>query len=170
MAIFDGKSGDFWRRPPGDTGCSFAIQLYQRNFLSVFQKHQGIRTPQKMAGNQKLVFFNLAIIFPIFILTIIFPIFVLAKDGERDEAKVSPRKSNPDLKSILSGEAGRAAAAQTNQNLFDFESLSIAQPPCHAGNPHVRVFKLLIWRENWNWEGKTRQNAENKQTWFQGKN
>ena len=52
-----------------------------------------------MTGNQKLVVFNLAIIFPIFVLTIIFPIFVLAapRDG-----------SSPDL-DIMEDLGARAA-------------------------------------------------------------
>ena len=44
-----------------------------------------------MTGNQKLVIFNLAIIFPIFVLTIIFPIFVLAapRDGSSSDLDLS---------------------------------------------------------------------------------
>ena len=43
-----------------------------------------------MTGNQKLVVFNLAIIFPIFVLTIIFPIFVLAapRDGSSPDLDI----------------------------------------------------------------------------------
>ena len=74
--------------------------VVERNFrLLNFKSRQSDRERNKMAGNQKLVVFNLAIIFPIFVLTIIFPIFVLAapRDG-----------SSPDL-DIMEDLGARAA-------------------------------------------------------------
>ena len=49
-----------------------------------------------MAGIQKLVVFNLAIIFPIFVLTIIFPIFVLAapRDGSSPDLDLGGRAAD----------------------------------------------------------------------------
>ena len=59
--------------------------VVERNFrLLNLKSRQSDRERNKMAGNQKLVVFNLAIIFPIFVLTIIFPIFVLAGPRPRD--------------------------------------------------------------------------------------
>jgi len=57
-----------------------------------------------MSGNQKLVVFNLTIIFPIFVLTIIFPIFVLAapRDGSSPDLVGLPDLPSFDVK-------GRAA-------------------------------------------------------------
>ena len=57
-----------------------------------------------MSGNQRLVVFNLAIIFPIFVLTIMFPIFVLAapRDGSSPDLVGLPDLPSFDVK-------GRAA-------------------------------------------------------------
>merc|ERR1712029_514243 len=66
---------------------------------------------KKMAGNQKLVVFNLAIIFPIFVLTIIFPIFVLAGPRPRDG-------SSPDLDLKDTGRPWNSSDASTLAELF----------------------------------------------------
>merc|ERR1712029_348453 len=66
---------------------------------------------KKMAGNQKLVVFNLAIIFPIFVLTIIFPVFVLAGPRPRDGSS-----SDLDLKDT--GRPWNSSDASTMAELF----------------------------------------------------
>ena len=72
-----------------------------------------------MTGNQKLVVFNLAIIFPIFVLTIIFPIFVLAapRDG-----------SSPDL-DIMEDLGARAADISIFMEDDEIEEESILGTP-----------------------------------------
>ena len=60
-----------------------------------------------MSGNQKLVVFNLAIIFPIFVLTIIFPIFVLAAPRDGSSPDLVGLPGLPDLPSF--DVKGRAA-------------------------------------------------------------
>ena len=60
-----------------------------------------------MAGNQKLVVFNLTIIFPIFVLTIIFPIFVLAAPRDGSSPDLVGLPGLPDLPSF--DVKGRAA-------------------------------------------------------------
>ena len=72
-----------------------------------------------MTGNQKLVVFNLAIIFPIFVLTIIFPIFVLAapRDG-----------SSPDL-DIMEDLGARAADISIFMDDDEIEEESILGTP-----------------------------------------
>ena len=64
-----------------------------------------------MSGNQKLIVFNLAIIFPIFVLTIIFPIFVLAGPRPRDG-------SSPDLDLKDTGRPWNSSDASTLAELF----------------------------------------------------
>ena len=60
-----------------------------------------------MSGNQKLVVFNLTIIFPIFVLTIIFPIFVLAAPRDGSSPDLVGLPGLPDLPSF--DVKGRAA-------------------------------------------------------------
>ena len=78
-----------------------------------------------MTGNQKLVVFNLAIIFPIFVLTIIFPIFVLAapRDG-----------SSPDL-DIMEDLGARAADISIFMDDDEIEEESLLSKQVVLGTP-----------------------------------